>query len=246
MSKMMVERYIPAGRTSRIKGGPGLLQIQTEYAYHPYPRITTSIQSEGQVLHKIEKRLEAEIATIEEQQQMEEVMRRQHSEVEEIVRRQQEAQAATSPSPPDDTPQDIALTESEPVPPVEMPSQPKSVREMLREVPGVEHIYRLDNTGEFHGEASGEQFRKTFSAVFKGLQELLMIFDELPGPGPRRRRGIYEVERDRLYLVSMGEECLFVTVNRVDRDTDYEKALKEAAFGIWGPDFIQPEQQPAE
>ena len=67
---MMVERYIPAGRTSLVKTGSGSLQLQTEYAYHPYPRITTAIQSSGQVLHKVEKRLAKEIGSIEEQQRM--------------------------------------------------------------------------------------------------------------------------------------------------------------------------------
>ena len=227
----MTERYIPAGRTSRVKTSSGLLQLQTEYAYHPYPRITTTIQSSGQVLHKVEKRLENEICTIEEQQLMENIMKRQHTEVEEIVCRQpvppQPQQPETSPTP------EIVLKSK-----TQEPDQPsKSIRELLRELPGVEHVFRLDNSGVFHSDAVSEQFRKSFGPVFKGLNELLLLFDELPGPGPRRRRGIYEVQRDRLYLISAGDECLFITIKRIDRDTDYEKALKEIAFGKWGPDF---------
>jgi hypothetical protein len=225
---MMTERYIPSGRTSLVKTGTGSLQLQTEYAYHPYPRITTTIQSSGQVLHKVEKRLEKEIGSIEEQQRMENIMKRQHAEVETIVRRQpgpQQTKASDQPEagPASETPDSVQT--------------PKSIKELLREVPGVEHIYRLDNSGVFHSEAVSKQFKKSFAPVFKGLHELLLLFDELPGPGPRRRRGIYEVQRDRLYLISVGNECLFVTVNRVDRETDYEQALKETAFGKWGPDF---------
>lgn len=228
---MMIERYIPAGRTSLIKAGSGSLQLQTEYAYHPYPRITTTIQSSGQVLHKVEKRLEKEIGSIEEQQRMEDIMKRQHGEVEAIVRRQSHRQPTQTSLSPEAAPPELVQT-------------PKSIKDHLREVPGVEHIYRLDNSGVFHSEAVSKQFKKSFAPIFKGLHELLLLFDELPGPGPRRRRGIYEVQRDRLYLISIGNECLFVTVNRVDDKTDYEQTLREVAFGKWGPDFVH--QDPAE
>jgi len=229
----MVERYIPAGRTSLVKTGATPLQLQTEYAYHPYPRITTTIQSSGQVLHKVEKRLEKEIGSIEEQQLMEDIMKRQHAEVEAIVRRRPDQLQTETTERPEEPPG------AETPDPAETA---KSVKDILREVPGVEHIFRLENSGLFHSQAVSDQFRKSFAQVFKGLQELLMLFDELPGPGPRRRRGIYEVQRDRLYLISVGNECLFVTVNRVDHQTDYEQALKEAAFGKWGPDFVHHDQ----
>jgi hypothetical protein len=226
---MMVERYIPAGRTSRIKSGDGALQLQTEYAYHPYPRITTTIQSSGQVLHKVEKRLEKEIGSIEQQQRMEDIMKRQHAEVEEIVRRQPNAGQTAANNPGTD-----------PATGTPDPTQAsRSIMDILRKVPGVEHIYRLDNNGTFHSDTVSDQFKKSFASVFKGLFELLQLFDELPGPGPKRRRGIYEVQRDRLYLISTGQECLFVTVNPNDSETNYEDALKEAAFGKWGPDFVQ-------
>lgn len=232
---MMVERYIPAGRTSLVETGASSLQLQTEYAYHPYPRITTTIQSSGRVLHKVEKRLQKEIGSIEEQQRMEDIMKRQHSEVEAIVRRQSDPQQSIASNQPDAAP----VSESS-----ESIQTPRSIKELLREVPGVEHIYRLDNTGVFHSEAVSKQFKKLFASVFKGLHDLLLLFDELPGPGPRRRRGIYEVQRDRLYLISVGNECLFVTINRVDHETDYERVLREVAFGKWGPDFVH--QDPSE
>ena len=209
------------------------MQLQTEYAYHPYPRITTTIQSAGQVLHKVEKRLEKEIGSIEEQQRMEDIMKRQHTEVEAIVRRQPGPLQPKAP----------AVTEAAPVSEtMESDQRSKSIKELLRELPGVEHIFRLDNSGIFHSDAVSDQFKKSFGPVFKGLHELLMLFDEMPGQGARRRRGIYEVQRDRLYLISTGDECLFVTVKRVDRETDFEHALREVAFGKWGPDFVQQDQ----
>jgi hypothetical protein len=131
------------------------------------------------------------------------------------------------------------MTQPEPFPPLPAVEQPQTIRDALREVPGVQHVYRISNDGQFHGQATAEQFKKAYSAIFKGIQELLTIFDELPGPGPKRRPGVYEVERDRLYLISMGDECLFVTVRRAGPDIDYEQALKKAAFGEWGPDYVE-------
>ena len=226
---MVTNRYIPAGRTSLVKKESGPLQLQTEYTYRPYPRITTTILNSGQVLHKIEKRLPRLVDSAEELARMEEIIRHQHAEVERIVQLQDVPQTAVSPQDQTPPPQSSEMETEE---------SPNGLRESLREVPGVEHIYRLSNDGTFHGQATAHQFRKAFAAIFKGLHDLLTLFDELPGPGPRRRRGVYEVERDRLYLISTGDECLFVTVSRVDGKTDYERALKEAAFGQWGPDFV--------
>ncbi len=219
---MATNRYIPAGRTSLVKRESGPLQLQTEYTYRPYPRITTTILNSGQVLHKIEKRLPRVVASAQELTRMEEIIRHQHAEVERIVQLQDVPQRAGSPqeqTPPAQSPE------------MESEESPSGLRESLRKVPGVEHIYRLSNDGTFHGQATAHQFKKAFATIFKGLHDLLTLFDELPGPGPRRRRGIYEVERNRLYLISTGDECLFVTVNRTDLNTDYEKALKEAVFG---------------
>ncbi|MCK4461450.1 MAG: hypothetical protein KAW46_06575 [candidate division Zixibacteria bacterium] len=228
---MATNRYIPTGRTSLVKRESGPLQLQTEYTYRPYPRITTTILDSGQVLHKIEKRLPSVVDSAEELVRMEEVIRQQHTEVEKIVQEQDTPQTATSPR--DQTPVTTP-------PEREAAQSPNDLNQLLREVPGVGHIYRLGNDGTFHGQATAHQFKKAFAAIFKGLHDLLTLFDELPGPRLRRRRGVYEVERNQLYLISTGDECLFVAVNRTDPDTDYEKALKEAAFGRWGPDFIEP------
>jgi len=227
---MATNRYIPAGRTSLVQKESGPLQLQTEYTYRPYPRITTTILNSGQVLHKIEKRLPRVVDSAEELTRMEEIIRHQHAEVEQIVQLQDVPPTAGSPQ--DQTPPAQSSK-------METEESLNGLKESLREVPGVEHIYRLSNDGTFHAQATAHQFKKAFATIFKGLHELLTLFDELPGPGPRRRRGVYEVERDRLYLVSTGDECLFVTVGRADPDTDYEKAFKKAAFGQWGPDFIE-------
>jgi len=77
----MVTTYIPAGRTSLVKKGGLSLQIQTEYARIPAPRITTTILKNGQVLHKVQRELEYQITSLEEQASTEEIIKRQHMAV---------------------------------------------------------------------------------------------------------------------------------------------------------------------
>ncbi len=71
---------IPAGRTARLKRGDSEVQLQTEYAPRPTPRITSSILLSGELLHKIETPLDSAIETQEQLERVERLMLRQHSE----------------------------------------------------------------------------------------------------------------------------------------------------------------------
>ena len=84
--RMATNNYIPTGRTSLVKRGELKLQLQTEYASRPAPRITTTISRDGRVLHKIERELAKTIESFEEQQHIERVIRRQHDDISEIIR----------------------------------------------------------------------------------------------------------------------------------------------------------------
>jgi flagellar assembly factor FliW len=55
---------------------------------------------------------------------------------------------------------------------------------------------------------------------------VLGLFSELPGSGTRER-GVYEVEQDRLYFVSLGTDCYFLLVSPVHTVPDYEAAIRE-------------------
>ncbi len=72
---------IPAGRTSRIVQGSTEIQIQTEFASRPSPRLTTSIFSKGQVMHKVEQELQSKIISFEDKIRIEDKLRKQHFEV---------------------------------------------------------------------------------------------------------------------------------------------------------------------
>ena len=82
----MAPQYIPAGRTSVVKKGKSEFQLQTEYAGNPQPRVTTTIFSEGRVLHKVEKMISRSVTTIEEMHHIEDIIKSQHLEISKIIR----------------------------------------------------------------------------------------------------------------------------------------------------------------
>jgi|WetSurSiteA1Bulk_404760.scaffolds.fasta_scaffold71911_2 hypothetical protein len=77
--------FIPNGRLSAVEHGEEKVQIQTEFAAHPRPRVTTSVMLAGRVVHKEEQPWEAETETPEGQQNLEQALKRQHIEVHERV-----------------------------------------------------------------------------------------------------------------------------------------------------------------
>ena len=78
--------YVPAGKTSIIRRSDISYQLQTEYAYRPYPRITTTILHEGQVIKKIERKLDNIIGSIEEQNDVQDIIQAQHNQVFRLIR----------------------------------------------------------------------------------------------------------------------------------------------------------------
>lgn len=186
------------------------MQVQTEYALRPYPRLTTTILNDGQVLHKIEKKLERPIESTEEQTEIERMIKRQHAEIVSIV----EEHASGKPSVLE------VLGDSH--------SDYVTLSDHIKAIPGVHKVYDLDPEGNFLHQESADQFRKAFAVVFKGLRELLEIFAEIPGITMTREKGVYEVERDKLYLVSAGDEICFVTIKRANDTIVYEQALNKA------------------
>ncbi len=204
---MVQTDLIPAGRTSRIRRGSAELQIQTEYAYRPGPRLTTSVISRGQVIHKIQQDLDSPISSLDEKSRVERLLQKQHLEVIEVVKGQNFST-------------DITIKEK---PKIER--RTLTLIDQIKSLAGVEKVYRVDNEGNFDSPHVSTDFKKSFSPVFKSLYEIMSIFDELPGG--QRQKGVVRLEKNRLYLVSSGQECYFVLARRIAHDKDYETRLSE-------------------
>ena len=81
--------FIPNGRLSAVEFEGENVQIQTEFAVYPRPRVTTSVVLAGQVIHKEEKLWEAETESPEGQKELESCLQRQHFAVHNRVEQQE-------------------------------------------------------------------------------------------------------------------------------------------------------------
>ncbi len=80
-----MSRYQPPGRLSKVSGQDYIIQIQTEFAWTPHPRITTSVVLDGVIIHKIQKEWDSPLESEQEHQVVNNYINRQHGEVEKIV-----------------------------------------------------------------------------------------------------------------------------------------------------------------
>lgn len=208
-------QFIPAGRTSNVKRGNTLLQVQTEYAQRPSPRITTTILDNGRVLHKVERALDKVISSVDEQRRAESTLMKQHAEVLAIIQNDAHPVAPQT-----------AVEKSEPSKEMIIETEPLPVYDQIKAIPGVQSVIQMENDGTFTSPELTIEFQKQFGFVFKNLRELMELFERVPGVGITRRTGVYEIERDRLYFVSSGTTCYFVVVRRVNVTTQYEQELK--------------------
>ena len=184
----MATQYIPSGRTSIVKKGEVSFQLQTEYARLPHPRVTTTICTNGQVLHKVERSIDHEVETIEQMHQVEEIIKAQHMEITASLK---DRGISTEPQ------SKIGQVE------------PKTRSDAIRDIDGVERVYLITPDGKLIGDKNTtKEFKKMFKHIFKELPDMLGVFAELPGQG--REEGIYEVEPGRILLASTGVEFFLI------------------------------------
>jgi hypothetical protein len=190
----MAPQFIPSGRTSIIEKGELKFQLQTEYAAKPQPRITTTIFSEGQVLHKVERAVEKGIETFEEMHIIEDFIKAQHFEISKVIREQGLPTAAGS---------------DEPEP--RQPSRSVSIRRMEE----VEQVFTITADGQIAEDKQvTDEFKRIFKHIFKQLPEMMAVFASLPGQSDRRENGIYEIEPGRILLASTGLEFYLILVKK--------------------------------
>lgn len=224
---MAMADLIPTGRTSLVKSGGVALQVQTEYAVRPTPRITTTVQKNGQVIQKIERNLIAPISDIEEKNRMEVTIRKQHAEVVGIIKAN--GRLTTAPSIPELPKKPVSRPIAPPSEPKPYPDPPppKPLLERLQGLPGHFRLFHLDNQGNFTDADLSKEFRKKFKPVFKNLGEIIDVFSALPGVGFTRETGVYEIERDKLYLISSGLQLHIMYLEHPDCSIEYEEAIRK-------------------
>ena len=86
----VMSKFQPPGRLSKVSGQDYMIQIQTEFAWTPHPRITTCVMLDGVILHKIQKDWEGDLESDEERKIVSRFINKQHDEVDSIVNSNQD------------------------------------------------------------------------------------------------------------------------------------------------------------
>jgi len=182
------------------------------------------------VLHKFERKLERAIENLQEQNQIETIIKQQHIEILAIIRTEPNSKPQSDATV--DRPVTTATSEQINESVIEQPSveQPLSLQEQFAQIPGFEHCFQMDSDGNFKSETAAGQFRRRFRKVYKNRVKILEVFPRFESDLTHRETGIYEIERNRLFLISTGDNCLFITINPTDKQVDFEKAIKEIAL----------------
>lgn len=196
-------KYQPPGRLSKVSGQEFLIQIQTEFAWHPHPRITTTVVLDGVVIHKIQKNWESSLENEEEQSVVSNYINKQHKEVERIVKSNQE----------------FILNHGK--------SANKDVdfQGILR-IDGVEKAFLLSADG-LMTPFRDEEIELEKVKLFESLFELIEFVDQLTKWGPMNEAYLV-VDGDRIMIFRYGDHFIIITID--EEASSAETARKVVEF----------------
>ena len=157
-------------------------------------------------MHKVEQELKVQITSFEDKVRIEDILRKQHFEVLKTLKDEKKLQSFLSTT---------AVNEA----------GGNSISRRIKDINGVERVFFINNEGEFSSEQISKEFKKKYSAISKSMLEILNIFGMLPGG--EREKGVYEVESDRLYLASCGQECYFILTRPSSVETSFETEIRK-------------------
>ncbi len=156
--------FIPLGRLSSHDHAGKTIQIQTEFATRPQPRVTTSVVLDGRIVHKADSPWEQGIESEEDRKNLEKFLSDQHHKVRDMVRAQAEeivgktAQTTESPEFPDSSFRD-------------------SMVEVLGSLPSVTGVYEFDEQGK---TIFSHNYQEIFAEWDREFKMLTRLVDKLP------------------------------------------------------------------
>lgn len=184
--------FLPAGRLSAIEYGSEKIQIQTEFARHPQPRVATSVTVGGRVLHKIQKDWRERLDSPERQREAEALIASQHREVTALV--EQHAQ-----------------TLLQHVPQEEEPSQYQILVGKARRVSGVREAYFFGSDNVVTASGRAEADIQALGSLVAGTTDLLLMVSELGRFGDTEDC-VLHLGEEALLLVPCGDGYLAALV----------------------------------
>lgn len=173
--------FIPNGRLSAVEHDGEKIQIQTEFATHPRPRVTTTVVLGGRVVHKEECPWEKETDSQDGQQELESYVQKQHIEIHHRVENE-EIQ--------------VALPQAA-VSKVAMPSVP-AARHPAARTPGVLRLFIVSRSGDLLAADDSGVPGPGSAGLFETAADFIEFFESIES---ERFAQMLTRERDDNYLL---------------------------------------------
>jgi hypothetical protein len=165
--------YIPPGQLGHHKHGDKVLQVQTEFAMRPRPRVTSSVVVDGRIVHKTDREWAEDLSQEESRQKLEAAIGEQHKATMVLV--QERAAEFTGEQDTVATPGGDGYEAS---------TFRDTIEEVLRTVPYIMALYEFDTEGQV---VYRTQFRdmvaewdrefEAISAIVFGMPSVIRVGD---------------------------------------------------------------------
>lgn len=220
--------YIPQGRLGSHQHGKKLLQIQTEFAHRPRPRLTTSVVLDGRTVHKTDRDWADDLTLEENRIRLDADLKKQHEAIMGLV-----AQRAAD-----------FVEEVKPVP-VQSTHDTNlqadirdTMEEVLRTCPYVLALYEFDAEGEVVFRCSFRDVVAEWDREFAALSGLVFGLPEIIRVG-QFRHGIVEFGAENLIAACIQGRAFGIltdpegTSDRLQHDfPEFFEAVSDAGYPV--------------
>lgn len=195
-----MSKYQPPGRLSKVSGSDYMIQIQTEYAWTPHPRITTSVVLDGVIIHKIQKNWQGDLESDEERRVVQQLINKQHDEVESII----------------ESNRDLILNYS-------LKQEKKTDFGAINSIEGVKRALLLTTDGVI-SPFNDDKVDPAQVKMFEQLFELIEVVDYCTRLGTMEEAYLV-VDEDRIMIFKYKDNYLIVTIEEKASPRDTAKRI---------------------
>jgi len=181
-----MNKFLPAGRLSKVEEDGVVIQVQTEFSWRPHPRIATSVSLDGVVIHKVQKEWKDPVETESQQTAVEGVINRQHDEVVSIIESQKQQLVSGQRS--------------------------GTVAGFLQDIlaeSGVNAAWCLTDKGIISPDSGGRELLPEYKGIFEGLISLCSLLSSISSVGDMID-GEIVLQEDLLLIVRRNVRCFIV------------------------------------
>jgi hypothetical protein len=191
-----MNKFLPAGRLSKVEEDGVVIQVQTEFSWRPHPRIATSVSLDGVVIHKVQKDWQDPVETESQQTAVERFINRQHDEVISIIESQKQQLVSGQRS-----------------------GTVAGVLQDIMSESGVNGAWCLTDKGIISPDSGGRELLPEYKGIFEGLISLCSFLTSITSVG-EVIDGEIVLQDELLLIVRRNVRCFIVGYDREQEPTE--------------------------